>query len=379
MIEYYSAGESHGPLLTAIINGFPAGVPIDIDYINARLADRMKGYGRGDRMKIERDTCEIVGGVRNGETIGAPIAIQIHNRDYVNWKEINPEPIVRPRPGHADLVGAMKYRRHDMRDVLERSSARETAIRVAVGAFCRLLLQHFNIDVFSHVTKLGGITIEPLTIPPNKIDQAVAQSELNCTDPEAEKKMKVFLDECKAEGNTVGGVFQVIAIGVPPCLGSYASKEQRLDARLGGALLSINAIKGVEIGMGFEFANHKGSDVMDEIFHDGARFYRKTNHAGGIEGGISNGEAIILNAVMKPIPTLKAPLQSVNVNTKEPYTAVYERSDVCALPAASLVGKAMVTIELASALTDRYGGETLAHMKSNMEHDQFNFEWLSGK
>jgi len=378
MLEYFTAGESHGPCLTGIINGIPAGVKIDIEYINQSLKDRMKGYGRGDRMKIESDTCEILAGIRNGETIGAPIALMIKNHDFENWKGKTTEPITRPRPGHADLIGAMKYRRNDMRDILERSSARETAMRVAVGAIAKTILNEFNIDIISHVTKIGGISVNYQSYTIGQIKDNTKDSELNCISSDTENEMKKLIDKCKDNGDTVGGVFQIIVTGVPPCLGTYAYKNMKIDAIIASSLIGINAIKGVEFGIGFGYADKLGSEVHDEIsYSEEKSFYHTTNNAGGIEGGMSNGENIIVNAVMKPIATLKKPLKSVDVRSKLAYEAVYERSDVCAVPAASKVAEAVVAVEILSVLINRYSGDTIEHMKTNYSNDKFDFSWLN--
>ena len=377
MIEYFTAGESHGPCLTAIINGIPAGIKMDIDFINNRLKDRMKGYGRGDRMKIESDRCEILAGVRNSETTGTPICLTIKNKDFENWQDKDIPLVTKPRPGHADLIGAMKYRRKDVRDVLERASARETAIIVAAGSLAELVLQKFNIEIIDHVIKIGGITYDHEHSSLKEIEENCKNSDLNCASIDAENKMKELIDKCKTDGNTVGGVFQIIVSGVPPTIGSFAYKNNKMDARLASVIMSLNAIKGVEIGIGFKYADILGSDAHDEIFYQQDRgFYRKTNNAGGIEGGMTNGENIILNAVMKPISSLKKPLASVDIKTKESYEATYERSDVCAVPAAGKVAHALIAIEILSALQERYAGDSIEQMLFHFKNDKTDFSWI---
>ena len=384
MLRYLTAGESHGPQLTAIVEGVPAGLELAEETINADLARRQCGYGRGGRMQIEKDTVEIVSGVRWGKTIGSPVTLCVKNRDWVNWKEkMSPYGqyrddkirVTRSRPGHADLPGGMKYGHHDVRNILERSSARETAVRVAVGSTAKALLGHFGITVCGFVVELGGITTQRPNLPFASLRDLAAKSELFTWDAEAEAEMKSLIDRTKDEGDTVGGVVEVVASGVPAGLGSHVQWDRKLDARLAMAVMSIQAIKGVEIGIGFGAARNPGSRVHDEIYYESSRiiqgeasgFYRKTNNAGGIEGGISNGEEIIVRAAMKPIPTLYKPLRSVDILTKEPFEAAVERSDVCAVPAAAVVAEAVVAIEIASAFLEKFGGDSVAETGRNYE------------
>ncbi len=378
MLRYLTAGESHGKGLTAILEGVPAGLALGEEDINRDLARRQVGYGRGARMQIERDKAEILSGVRGGETLGNPIALFIKNQDWANWEEImstgpdvqgDTREVTRPRPGHADLPGGMKYRHRDLRNVLERSSARETAARVAVGAISRKLLNEFGIQMASHVVEIGGVGIEMShTLTTNKIRRLSDKSDLRCIDSEAAHKMKSRIDRAAKEGDSLGGIFEVKTSGVPVGLGSHVHYDRKLNSRLAGAIMSIQAIKGVEIGSGFESARRPGSDVHDEIFYSKARgFYRKSNRAGGIEGGISNGEDIVIRAAMKPIPTLRKPLRSVDINTKRSFKASVERSDVCAVPAAAVIAEAVVAFELARAMTEKFGGDSVLEMKMNYE------------
>ena len=378
MLRYLNAGESHGRLLLAIVEGMPAGLPLTKELINHDLQRRQQGHGRGGRMKIEQDQIEIVAGVRSGLTLGSPIGLQINNRDWKNWQEIMAvEPgeastaraVTKPRPGHADLVGAIKYGHTDMRNVLEKASARETAIRVAVGAVARALLNQFGIKIISHVKEIGGIQADTRHMDFESLEAASEESEVRCADSAAGDKMVQKIEEAKRKGDTLGGVFEVIVTGIPPGLGSYSQWDRRLNARLAFALMSIQAMKGVEIGMGFEAARRFGSEVHDEIFYDKGKrfFYRKTNNSGGIEGGISNGQPIVMRVAMKPISTLYSPLKSVDFLTKEPFEASVERSDICTVPAAAVIGEAVVAFELASALTEKFGGDSLREMKRNYE------------
>ena len=380
MFRFLTSGESHGKGLISTIEGFPAQVPVDVEFINADLRRRMSGYGRGLRMKIESDQVDIFAGVRNGETLGSPIAFIIHNRDWVNWTEVmsvepNPEgvrkrQVTRPRPGHADLVGALKYQFRDMRNVLERSSARETASRVAVGAFCKVLLRELGIQVYSHVISIRNVRISDELLDSVSIDRIpqIESSDLRCCDPDLDEAMKAAVDDAIDRGDTLGGTFEVRAAGVPPGLGSHVHWDRKLDGRLAQALMSINAIKAVETGSGLDQAP-MGSEFHDEIFYDDEKreFYRKTNRAGGIEGGTSNGQEIIVRAVVKPIATLKRPLMSVNLETKEPFKAQYERSDTCVVPAAGVIGEAMVAIVLVQAIQEKFGGDNLSELKNNLE------------
>jgi len=372
-----TAGESHGPRLTALLEGIPSGLPLLAADIDADLARRQRGYGRGGRMKIETDQVELVGGVRGGETLGSPIALSIVNRDHANWLDrmapgplpVPPEPLSRPRPGHADLAGGMKYDRHDLRDVLERASARETAARTAVGAVCRKLLAAVGIDVFAHVVSIGPVATAPLAVPLAEARERSRASDLACVDAEAEARMRLAIRDAAHAGDTLGGVFEVIAHGVPPGLGSHVQWDRKLDGRLAQALMSIQAIKGVEIGAGFTAALTPGSSVHDPIHYDAGThtFTRPSNRAGGLEGGITNGMPVVCRAAMKPIATLKKALASVDVRTKEAYQAAFERSDVCAVAAASVVGEAMVCIVLADALLEKVGGDSLRELVRNLD------------
>ncbi len=375
IFRYLTAGESHGPQLSAIIEGLPSGVHLSVETVNHDLALRQLGYGRGDRMKIEKDTAQILSGVRWGKTIGSPVTLVIKNRDWENWSEkmsALPEfrddsgAVTRPRPGHADLSGAMKYHHSDVRNVLERSSARETAARVAVGGVAKALLSEFGIKVGGYVTELGGINAAPPDEPLEALWLSAAVSETSCCDPIAEIEMKRAIDAAKSCGDTLGGVVEVQVVGVPPGLGSYVQWDRKLDARLAMALMSVQAIKGVEVGIGFESASRPGSLVHDEIFYDDG-YYRGSNNAGGIEGGMTNGEPIIVRAAMKPIPTLYSPLRSVDMVTHEPFEATVERSDTCAVPAALVVAKAVVAIEIANALLEKFGGDSVVEIRRNLE------------
>lgn len=376
MFRFLTAGESHGQCLTAIVEGVPAGLSIDINAINRDLARRQQGYGRGGRMLIETDQVEILSGVRFGETLGDPITLKIKNKDWENWQErmaVGGRPtgaiVTAARPGHADLTGVKKYDRTDIRDVLERASARETAARVAVGALTKCLLSACKISVASHVTNIGGVRVQPERVRYDEI--GTSASELNCCDPEAEAKMKEAIDAARKAGDTLGGTFEVIVTGALPGLGSHIQWDSRLDAKLAAALMSIQAIKGVEIGEGFGYADLPGSKAHDEILLDADKQpYRRTNHAGGIEGGMSNGEPIVVRAVMKPIPTLMKPLSSINIHTGEPVLANKERSDVCAVSAASVVGEAMTAIIIASALLEAFGGANMRDLQAAMAHYQ---------
>ena len=375
IFRYLTAGESHGPQLSAIIEGLPAGIHIVVETVNHDLARRQQGYGRGDRMKIEKDTAQLMSGVRWGVTIGSPVTLVVQNRDWGNWSEkMSPLPehrdesiaVTRPRPGHADLTGVMKYNLDDARNVLERSSARETAVRVAVGAVAKALLAEFGIKVGGFVSELGGISAVTPQEPLENLWQRAGMSETFCCDPIAEVEMKRAVDAAKSGGDTLGGVVEVQVIGVPPGLGSYVQWDRKLDARLAMALMSIQAIKGVEVGIGFDAAGRPGSRVHDEIFYqDGYR--RHSNNAGGIEGGMSNGEPIVVRAAMKPIPTLYSPLRSVDMRTHEPFVATVERSDTCAVPAALVVAEAVVAIEIASAFLDKFGGDSIVEIRRNLE------------
>lgn len=361
MLRFLTAGESHGRALVAILEGMPAGLALSEDDIAVEMARRQFGYGRGGRMQIEQDRAEIASGVMRGETIGAPIALWIQNRD---WRKDEPD-ITRPRPGHTDLVGAQKYGFRDVRRVLERSSARETAARVAVGAICRKFLGAFGIQLMSHVTEIGAISIRERPKRWEEIPERAAASAVRCVDPQAEQEMKAAIDAAGERGDTLGGVFEVVALGVPPGLGSYVHWDRKIDARLAAALMSINAIKGVEVGLGFTAARTPGSDAHDEIFYSRERsFYRGSDRSGGTEGGTTTGDPLVVRAAMKPLSTLRTPLRSVDLITKEPVEAAVVRSDVCAVPAAGVIGEAMVAFVLADAFLEKFGGDALVDIRA---------------
>lgn len=425
-LEYITAGESHGPQLTAIIRGIPAGLELTPDDLNHDMARRQGGYGRGPRMNIEKDTALIRGGVRKGVTLGSPISLVVENRDYKNWENLmSPDPgetpqqklVTRPRPGHADLVGALKFNHPDARNILERSSARETAARVAVGAVAKRLLKEFGVTIYSHVVNLGGVKVDAAGLSHEEIQQRVEASELRVARPEVEAQMRERIDAAKKEGDTVGGVYEVVALGVPLGLGSTMNWDEKLDGRIAQGIISCQAIKGVSIGMGFDVAEVPGSRIHDPIgfnaslagkeslavaapksdvddepgspeHNPGSKplkrreavdippapgrgpsggFYHLSNNAGGIEGGMSNGEPIVVRGAMKPIATLMKPLQSVDLQTKETFDAVRERSDVCAVPAAGVVGEAIVAFILAQAFLEKFGGDSLSEMRRNYD------------
>jgi chorismate synthase len=376
MLRYLTAGESHGPTLTTILEGIPSNLPLLAEDLNLDLARRQRGYGRGGRMRIEKDEATIVGGVRHGLTLGGPVAILISNRDWENWKstmDVDPAakdtdpkpPVTRPRPGHADLAGALKYAHNDIRNVLERASARETAARVAVGGVCKRLLSTFGVEILSHVTEIGGIVAKVEALSFDQIRAQAEASEVRCADPAAGDAMMRKIDEARKRGTTLGGVFEVVASGVPVGLGSYVHWDRKLDGRLARAMMSIQAIKGVEIGLGFEGARRFGFETHDEIFYEEGRFVRATNRAGGLEGGMSNGEPIVIRGAMKPIATQYAPMASVDLRTKEPFSASVERSDICSVPAAGVIGEAVVAFELARACREKFGGDSLEEMLRN--------------
>ncbi len=384
--RFLTAGESHGEALTAVIDGVPAGLPLTEADINEDLARRQRGYGRGGRMKIEQDQVHISAGVRWGLTLGSPISLTIKNRDWENWRSTMsvgaPPPdapaktVTRPRPGHADLAGAMKYAHHDIRNVLERSSARETTARVAVAGVAKRLLAEFGITILSHVVEIGGVRVQTLEIPWDEIRRRAEGSEVRCADPGVEQAMIEAIDRAKAAGDTLGGVFEVVALGCPVGLGSYVQWDRKLDGLLAQAVCSIHAIKGAELGLGFEAARRPGSQVHDEIMFDkDAGFHRGSNSAGGLEGGVTNGQPVVVRAVMKPISTLRKPLRSVDLSTKAAVEAVVERSDVCAVPAAGVVGEAMVAIVLAGAFLDKFGGDSMDEIRRN---HQAYLEYLKG-
>lgn len=379
-MRYLTAGESHGPRLTAIIEGVPAGLPLTADYINVELKRRQGGYGRGARMKIESDQVEITSGVRHGLTMGGPITLNVTNLDHQKWLEIMSvsdveekkkglRKITKPRPGHADLVGGIKYRFDDLRNSLERSSARETTMRVAVGAVAKRLLEEIGVQVASHIVNFGGIEVEvPENLTVSQIKEAVAQSEVSIVNREREEEIKAYIDSVKKEGETIGGIVETIVGGVPVGLGSFVQWDKKLDAKIAQGVVSINAFKGVEFGLGFEAGRRMGSQVMDEILwseQDG--YTRRTNHLGGFEGGITNGEPIIVRGVMKPIPTLYKPLMSVDIETHEPYKATVERSDPTALPAAGVVMEAVVATVLATEVLDKFSSDNLEELKEAIE------------
>jgi chorismate synthase len=373
-IRILTAGESHGKALTGIIEGIPAGLALRREDIDRELKRRQGGHGRGGRMKIEADRVEILSGVRWGRTMGSPIALLVGNKDWENWKEgMSPEeallgslePVTRPRPGHADLAGALKYGEHDIRNILERSSARETAMRVVLGAVARKFLLEFGITIGSYVTGIGSVSMRPDTADLAALHKRAEASLVRCPDEAASKDMVALIDRAAGEGNSLGGVFEVFALGLPPGLGSHIQWDRRLDGRLAQALMSIQAIKGVEVGLGFEAARRTGREVMDEITGKRPPFGRSTNNAGGIEGGTSNGMPLILRAAMKPIPTQKRPMRSVDIITKEPFEAAYERSDVCAAPAASVIGEAMAALVVSDAFLEKFGGDSMAETGRN--------------
>lgn len=385
MLRYLTAGESHGRALVAIVEGMPSNVPMDAADIDVDLVRRMGGYGRGGRMKIEKDAVQILGGIRHGKTLGSPISLMIQNRDWENWQvTMAPEasaalkaaerpPMTRPRPGHADLVGGLKYDHADLRNVLERASARETAIRVAVGGVCKCLLREFEIRVVSHVVEMGGIRANIDGMSVADIVKQAEGSPVRCADPVATRDIMAKVDEAQARGTSLGGVFEVVALDVPVGLGTHVHWDLRLDGRLAQALMSVPAIKGIEIGPAFENARRFGCEVQDEIFyrpsgHEADRpqgFYRRTNFAGGLEGGITTGQPIVLRAAMKPLSTQHHPLLSVDVVTKEASRAGMERTDITAVPAAAVVGEAVVAFEVARALREKFGGDSLAEMRRN--------------
>ena len=374
--RFTTAGESHGRGLVGILEGMPAGLPVSAERVNAELKRRMGGYGRGARMKIESDQIEWLAGVRAGETLGSPIAMLVWNRDWEHWQDVMaPEAdvadrgaerrrqVTRPRPGHADLAGSLKYDRQDARDILERASARETVARVACGAVCKLLLEQFGIEIGSHVAELGGVAAKYLSPLPSPLNEAADASPVRCLDPDAEREMIARIDGAKAAGDTLGGVVEVVALGAPVGLGSHVSWDRKLDGRLAQALMSIPAVKGVELGLGFEAARRKGSEVHDEILPGLAR---ATNRAGGTEGGMTTGEPLVLRVAMKPISTLMSPLKTVDLKTGAPAQAQSERSDVTAVPAMGVIAEAMVALVLAQALLEKFGGDALSEVKRNV-------------
>ena len=364
MLRFLTAGESHGKCLVAVLDGLPAGVPIDQAAIEVEMKRRQFGYGRGPRMKFEADHVEILSGLRRGKTLGSPVAIQILNKD----SSIDRLPVVtQPRPGHADLTGAMKYGHDDIRNVLERASARETAARVAVGALCKQLLSTLGVELASHVTAIGSTRARAMprgSIP--QLRKRADASPVRCLDPAATKRMMREIDACLKRGDTLGGVFEVVADGVPPGLGSYVQYDRRLDAILAHAIMAIHAVKAVEAGDGVLGASLAGSQVQDEIFYSKAKgFYRSANRAGGFEGGMTTGQPIIVRGFLKPLSTLRKPLRSVEIHTKRPVVATVERSDVCTVPAAGVIGEAMIAFELAKACLEKFGGDSLRELQRN--------------
>ncbi|MCQ6558029.1 chorismate synthase [Paenibacillus mendelii] len=376
-LRYLTAGETHGPQLTAIIEGLPSNLKLDFEQLNFQLQRRQKGHGRGKRMQIEKDTAAIVGGVRHGKTTGAPVALVVANNDWKHWTTVmNIEPIEgsdedkrrvhRPRPGHADLNGGLKYNLKDLRNVLERSSARETAARVAVGAVARQFLAEFGIKVAGQVIRIGEIQAPPNDLPVDELIRLTEESVVRVVDKETEEKMTAYIDQIKADGDSIGGIVECIIEGVPVGLGSHVQADRKLDGRIAQAVVSINAFKGCEIGIGFEAGVLRGSQVHDEIMYSEERgYYRASNRLGGFEGGMTNGEQIVVRGVMKPIPTLYKPLQSVDIDTKEPFTAQVERSDACAVPAASVVMEHVVTWEVAKAFLEKFGGDSMEEIHAN--------------
>jgi chorismate synthase len=380
-IRYVTAGESHGRFLTAILEGIPAGVPITEEEINVELTRRQHTFGRGERQQyIEKDAVQFVSGVRFGETLGSPITLTVQNKDWVNWQKIMSVEskdfdekfgLVRPRPGHADLAGAIKYARYDTRDILERASARETAARTAVGAVCRKFLSLFGIEIYSWVTEIGGVKAKLPKGDPKDINKMSRESPVQCPDEDAAKKMMDVISEAKKKGDTLGGQYEVMVVGLPIGLGSYTQWDLKLDGLLAQAVMSIQAHKGVEIGRGFALAHTKGSEAHDEIFYEDARgFYRKSNNAGGLEGGMSNGEPIILRAVIKPLASLRKPLHSVNLKTKEELKAEIVRSDVAPVAAAAVIAENVVAITLAQEFTRKFGGDSLKEIDDNFRRYQ---------
>jgi chorismate synthase len=390
MLRYFTAGESHGPCLTILIDGVPAGFSIDVAQINHDLWRRQQGYGRGGRMLIEKDEAQIRSGIRWGETLGSPVALGIENRDWKNWtKKMSPSredrderiAVTKPRPGHADLNGVFKYDRSDIRDILERASARDTVSRTAAGSLAKQLLAPFGIRVMGYIRSIGNVAAKLDGLSYEETYARAEESPVRTADSAAEEQMIALIEECKKEGNTLGGIFEVVALGLPPGLGSHTQWDRKLDGRLAQALMSIQAIKGVEVGLGFEMARRRGSQVHDEIFFDPDKmltegtprivptgFYRGSNNSGGTEGGMTNGSPLVVRVAMKPISTLMSPLQSVDLRSKEAADASVERSDVCAAPAAAVVGESVVAFELANAFLEKFGGDSLREIKRNYEN-----------
>ncbi len=377
--KFTTAGESHGPALVTIIEGVPAGLGIDRSAIDHELWRRQQGYGRGGRMKIESDVVNVLSGVRHGKTLGSPITLQIENKDFVHWTEImsdeeivnapkNPRTVTRPRPGHADLAGGQKFQTRDLRDILERASARETAARVAAGAVAKQLLLQFGIKILSHVIRLGEISASPMWRSWGEITAIPDDSPLRCVDKMSEQHMITRIDDAKTSGDTLGGIFEVVAAGVPVGLGSHTSWEDKLDGSIARAIMSIHAVKAVEIGTGVANAGRPGSEVHDEIGFENGAFTRETNRAGGLEGGITNGEEVRVRGYLKPISTLRKSLNSIDIETKEESPAAFERSDITAVPAAGVIGEAMLAVVLANSMREKFGGDSIREMVSNYEN-----------
>jgi len=367
-LRFTTAGESHGPGLIALLEGLPAGLRLAPEDIDADLARRQLGHGRGGRMKIEKDRAQVMAGIRHGRTLGSPVALRIDNLDYANWEErMNPWPVAAeiaevhlPRPGHADLAGVQKYGFTDVRNVLERASARETAARVACGALAKALLREFGVEIRSHVTQIGSVVAPEYTALDDESFEGVDESPVRCLDADASAAMVEEINVARKANESLGGIYEVIAFGLVPGLGSHISWEERLDGRLAGAVMSIQAMKGVGIGEGFDLAGKRGSEAHDEIFWDEARgFYRETNRAGGLEGGMTTGDPLVVRAAMKPLPTLTKPLRSVDIASKEPAQALRERTDSCTVPAAAVVAEAMVALVLGTAYRDKFGGDDI--------------------
>ncbi len=374
-MRFLTAGESHGPCLTAIIEGFPAGIKISIDEINKELEKRQRTYGRGERMKIEKDEVEILSGVRGGYTLGSPITLRIINKDWENWKkvmnitgEIIADPITIPRPGHADLAGALKYYSEDIRNVLERASARETAIRVAIGTFTKILLKEFNIETLSYTESIGGIEDKFENLSWNEIKERVESSSLRWVNKETEKEVEILINKTIDEKDTIGGTFVVLVKNVPPGVGSYVHWDRRLDGLLAQAIISIPSVKGVEIGEAFLTSRKKGSEVLDSFIEENGKIRRKTNYMGGIEGGVSNGEDIFIRGIVKPIPTLRRPLLSFDFKEKKIKESFYERSDICVVPAICIIAESMVSWVIASEFLKKFSGDHIYEIKRNYEN-----------
>jgi chorismate synthase len=380
MFRFTTAGESHGRALVAILEGMPAGLPVDVALLNRELQRRQWGYGRGGRMKIEQDCAEIMSGVRHGLTLGSPIALVIENKDWANWTEVmaaetpavvseKTRELKRPRPGHADLAGGQKFDARDLRNVLERASARETAARVACGALAKQLLASFGVEILSHVVQLGGIPEKPLELTWIDIAAIPDDAPLRCADDKAQQQMIELIDAKREAGDTLGGIFEVVARGVVPGLGSHTAWDLKLDGRLAQAVMSIPAVKAVSIGAGSEASALPGSEVHDEIAYNNEtrEFIRETNRAGGLEGGVTNGEELRVRGHLKPLSTLRRPLRSVDIDTKQEQLAAFERSDITAVPAAGVIGEAMMALTLAAALREKFGGDSLGEMKRNFE------------